>query len=223
MTWFKQLLIRRRRYDELSESIREYLDEKIADLMDRGMTREQAEQTARREFGNVTRIEERSREVWQWPTLESILADLRFALRQLVKSPGFTITAVLTLAMGVGGNTAVFSVVDAALLKPLPYRNADRLVMVAQELPKEPAPAFDTFREYQEWNHSSNSFEKLAAATWAWDAGAILSWRGKKQEILAVPVSVDFFSMLGVHATQGRTFGAADLKTPCTVVLAHSF
>ena len=67
MGWLRQLFSRRRRYDELSESIREHLDEKIADLMDRGMTREEAERAARREFGNVTRIEERSREVWQWP------------------------------------------------------------------------------------------------------------------------------------------------------------
>jgi hypothetical protein len=72
MNWLKQLFSRRRRYDELSASIREHLDEKIADLMDRGMTREEAERTAHREFGNVTRIEERSREVWQWPTLESM-------------------------------------------------------------------------------------------------------------------------------------------------------
>jgi hypothetical protein len=70
MRWLRQLFTRRRRYDELSESIREHLDEKIADLMDCGMTREQAESAARREFGNITRIEQRSREVWQWPTLE---------------------------------------------------------------------------------------------------------------------------------------------------------
>src|SRR5689334_9967989 len=83
MRWLKHLFSRRRRYDELSASIREHLDEKIADLIDRGMTREQAEQTARREFGNVTRIEESSREVWQWITLESIIADLRYTFRQL--------------------------------------------------------------------------------------------------------------------------------------------
>ena len=81
MNWLTQLFTRRRRYDELSESIREHLEEKIADLMDRGMTREQAEHAAHREFGNVTLIEKRSREVWQWPSLESIGADVKFALR----------------------------------------------------------------------------------------------------------------------------------------------
>jgi predicted permease len=223
MGWLRQMFSRRRRYDELSESIREHTDERVADLMDRDVPREEAVQVARREFGNVTLIEERSRAVWQWPVLESALDDIRFAQRQLVKSLGFTITAVLTLALGIGANTAVFSVVDAALLKPLPYRNPDRLVMIAEQPPKEPTPVFDTYREYEEWNHNSSSFEKMAAATWARDSGAVLSWHGEKQEIFAVPVSVDFFSLLGVGAAQGRTFGIADLNTPCTVVLAHAF
>ena len=205
-----------------SESIREHLDrERFEELMEDGMSRVQAAQAARRAFGNVTLTEERSREVWQWPTAESIAADLRFALRQLCKSPGFTTTAVLTLALGIGANTAVFSVVDAVLLKPLPYRNADRLVMIAQELPKETVPAFDTYREYEVWNRYSKSFEKLAAATWAGRLQTILSWHGEKQEILAVPVSVDFFSMLGVPTAQGRTFETQDLNAPCTVVLAQ--
>ena len=218
MTWLKQLLSRRHQYDELSASIREHLDEKIADLMERGMPREQAEQAARREFGSVARIEERSREVWQWPKLESLWSDVRFAVRQLRKSPGFTVTAVLTLALGIGANTAVFSIVDAVLVKPLPYRNADRLVMIAQHLPRERVPAFDTYREFAEWNQYANSFETMAAATWANDAGAILSLGGVRQEILAVPVSVHFFSMLGVRAAMGRTFEAVDLNNGCSVV-----
>jgi predicted permease len=223
MNWPRHLFSRHRHYDELSESISEHLDEKIADLMDRGMTREQAENAARREFGNITLIEERSREVWQWPTLESAIADIRFALRQLMKSPGFTVTAMLTLALGIGVNVAVFSVVDAVLLKPLPYKNADRLVMIGEQAPKDRVPAFDTYREYEEWSRSSHSFEKLAGATWARNAGAILSWHGEKKEIMAVPATVDFFSLLGVDAAVGRTFVTRDLNSPCTVVLAHSF
>src|SRR5271168_1390819 len=100
MRWLEQLFARRRRYNELSESIQEHLDEKIADLMDRGMPREEAERTARCEFGNVTLIEQRSREVWQWPRLESLLADLRFGLRQFRKAPGFAFTAILVVALG---------------------------------------------------------------------------------------------------------------------------
>ena len=89
MSWLTQLFFRGRKYRELSASIREHLEERIADLMERGMTREEAERTARREFGNVALIERRSRDLWQWPTLESILADLRFALRQFRMVPGF--------------------------------------------------------------------------------------------------------------------------------------
>ena len=90
MSWLSQLFTRRRRYDELSESIREHLDEKIEDMIDRGMTREEAERKARREFGNVTLIEQRSREVWQWQMLESVWADTKFAARQMRKSLTFT-------------------------------------------------------------------------------------------------------------------------------------
>jgi hypothetical protein len=118
-------------------------------------------------------------------SLETIGRDLRYSLRGLRNSPGFTVVAILTLALGIGANTAVFSIVDAALLRPLPYRNADRLVMIAQRLPKELVPAFDTYREFEEWNGHSSSFERIAAATWARDAGAVLSWHGTKQEILA--------------------------------------
>ena len=126
MGWLRHLFSRGSRYEELSETIREHLDEKIADLMDRGMTREQAESAARREFGNVTRIEERSREVWQWPTLEGILRDVRHAVRRLCKSPGFTAAVILTLGLGIGANIAVYSLVDAVLLRPLQLRNEKR-------------------------------------------------------------------------------------------------
>jgi len=104
MNWLRQLFSRRHRCDELSETIREHLEEKIADLMDRGMTRERAERAARHEFGNVTLIEERSREVWQWPILESIFADFRYTLRQLYRAPGFAVTATIVLALGVGAS-----------------------------------------------------------------------------------------------------------------------
>ena len=99
------------------------------------MARKEAEQAARREFGNVALIEERSREAWQWPTLESVLADLKLTLRRLRKSPGFAATVLLTLAIGIGANTAVFSVVNSVLLKPLPYPDSGRLVALRLNAP----------------------------------------------------------------------------------------
>jgi predicted permease len=130
MNWLKREFTRRRRYDELSESIREHLDEKIADLMDRGMTREEAERRARREFGNVTLIEQRSREIWQWPSLDSLWTDTKYTLRRLRRAPLFTTIALITLAIAVGANTVIFSVVNGVLLKPLSYPNSDRLIAV---------------------------------------------------------------------------------------------
>ena len=135
MYWPKQFFSRTRRYDDLSVSIAEHLEEKIDELMEGGMPRRQAEQQARREFGNVTLIQERSREVWQWRFVESILADLKLTLRRLRKSPGFAVTVLLTLAIGIGANTAIFSVVNSVLLKPLAYPDSGQLVALRLNAP----------------------------------------------------------------------------------------
>ena len=128
MKAIRRLFSRGRRYDDLSVSIREHLEEKIEELMDEGMPRTQAEQIAKREFGNVNLVEERSREVWQWAALESVLTDLKLVFRRLRKSPGFATVVLLTLEIGIGANTAVFSVLDHVILRPLPYPESDRLV-----------------------------------------------------------------------------------------------
>ena len=128
MQWLSQLFSRNRRYNDLSASIQEHIDERTEELMEEGMPRAQAGQTARREFGNVNLIQERSREVWQWATVESTAADLKLVFRRLRKSPGFATTVLLTLAIGIGANTAVFSVLNRVILRPLPYSDPDRLV-----------------------------------------------------------------------------------------------
>ncbi len=166
-----------------------------------------------------------NRKIWTFPFVETLWQDIRYGLRQLRSNPGFTAIALITLALGIGANTAVFTIVDTVLLRPLPYENANRLISVFQRLPTEQIGAtFNTYREFEVWKRYSQSFEQLAASTWVPPTSRpVLSWRGEKREILAVPASVDFFSMLGVHAAQGRTFETADLKNPCTVVLTHGF
>jgi predicted permease len=129
------LFSRNRRYDDLAVSIQEHLDERTEELIADGMSEKEASQQARREFGNVTLTAERSREAWQWPRLESLWADVRFAFLRLAKAPGFAATVILTLAIGIGANTAVFSVLNSVLIKPLPYPRAGELVGISQTAP----------------------------------------------------------------------------------------
>lgn len=128
MRWLQQLFSRRRRYDDLSVSMREHLLEKVEELMENGISQAEAERSARLEFGNAVLIEERGREVWQWPLVESLWADAKLALRRVRKSPGISFIAVLTLALGVGANTAVFTLTWAIILKGLPVPDPGRLV-----------------------------------------------------------------------------------------------
>ena len=127
MRWLRQLFLRQRRYDDLAISLREHLEEAVDKLMSSGMSRSEAKRAARRRLGNVTLIEQRGREAWQFPFLESVFADARFAWRQRWRSRGVTAVIVLTLALGIGAVTAVFSVAYGVLVIPFPTRTPRRL------------------------------------------------------------------------------------------------
>ena len=130
MNVIRRLLARRRLDRDLADEIRQHLEEKADALVDAGVPRDKAIRIARREFGNVTLIEERGRDVWRWQVVEDGLSDVRYAVRQWRRSPAFAAAAILTLALGIGANTAVFSAVSALVLRPLPFPDADRLVAV---------------------------------------------------------------------------------------------
>jgi predicted permease len=153
MKWLRQLLLRQRIYDDLSEEIREHLEEKTAELVASGMPAKEAERAARREFGNVTLIEEDSRGAWKWLSIESLFADLRYGLRMLGKTPGFTVIALTILALGIGSNIAVFSLIDALLLRSLAVPEPQELVHISFGAPGNPGalsgPMFDRLRERQ--------------------------------------------------------------------------
>jgi putative ABC transport system permease protein len=154
----------------------------------------------------------------------NIRRDLRYGLRQLKRSPGFAFMVVLTLALGIGASTAIFSIVEGVLLRPLPYQHPERLVVIWQTdaIHHDSGAFFNTYREFDAWQQHSRSFEKLAAFSWASGPHTIL-WQGKPLDALALPASVDFFSMLGQSAGLGRTFAQSDLQNTCTLVLAYHF
>jgi len=209
MGWMKHLFTRRRRYDELSEAMREHLEEKIEDLMDRGLSREQAERAARVDFGNVVAIHERSREVWEWHTVESLWADVKFAGRQMYKSPGFTLTCLLTLTLGIGANSAVFSAIEMILLHPLPYREPGRLVLVSESLPLM-AGSSDvgvSAQEYLDYRQQNTVFDDVAA----FETDEFnLTGTGQPQRVKAARISATALPLLGVTPKIGRNFTAEE-------------
>lgn len=228
MQWLAQLFSRRRRYDDLSVSIQEHLSERIEELMEEGMSPQESERTARREFGNVTLVEERSREVWQWAKLESIVADLRFAFRRLRKSPGFAVTVILTLAIGIGANTAVFTVLNRVLIKPLPYPEPDQLVSVWLEAPG--AAGLANFTDglhlsssmYFTFSEQNRTFQSLGV--WTTDS-ANVTGLAKPEEVRAALVSDGVLPALEVPPLAGRWLSQGDQQPhgAKTVMLSYGY
>jgi len=225
---FSRLFSRNRRYDDISISIHEHIDERIDELMEEGMPRDEAERTARREFGNVTLLEERSREVWEWPRLESLLVDLKHVCRRLGRSPGFAITVVLTLAIGIGANTAVFSVLNSVLIRSLPYPESQRLVSIY--LNALGAPGLAEFRD--ELRLSASMYLTFAAHNRTFQSVGVWLPRTASITGIAQPEQVNtamitdgVLQTLGVPATAGQWLNAADQEPHGTqrVMLSYGY
>jgi predicted permease len=220
MNWMPSIFRRRKLYDDLSEEIRLHMAERTEQLMREGMTRQQAEQATHRAFGNTTLIEERSREVWQWPTLESIVADTRFAIRQLRRSPGFTIAAIVTLALAIGANAVVFSILNAFLLRPLPVAHPERLYQLQHGFE---ASAYQSYPDYLDLRDRNRSFESLIAYT-VDEVG--LDTGSEPSEIWVEEASGNYFDALGLQPYLGHFFHAADEHGPNSapyIVLSYEY
>jgi predicted permease len=210
---FSRFFRRDRRYDDISVSIQEHIDERIEELMEEGMSREEAERTARRSFGNVALLRERSREIWQWPALESLLADLKHVCRRLRRSPGFVITVVLTLAIGIGANTAVFSVLNSVLLRPLAYPEPEQLVSLHLNAPG--APGLAEFRSELRLSPSMYftfaGHNRVFQSMGVWGPGtASITGLAQPEQVNTVQISGGVLETLNVPAFAGQWLTAAD-------------
>jgi hypothetical protein len=197
-----------RRSEALREEMEFHLAEKAAALEADGMTAEHARAEARRRFGNVGLKHEESREIWMTRFVSELGQDVRYGLRMLVKKPTLTIVAVLTLALGVGANTAIFSIVDAVLLRSLPYRDPDRLVRIFFN---EPGVGLRDVRfskpELDDLQTRAGVFEDV---TPIFEGSENLTGAGQPERLEGVNGSFSYFSMLGVTPQIGRLFGPQD-------------
>src|SRR5580692_4561632 len=178
MNWLKQIFSRRRLYNDLSDEIREHLEEKIEELVASGMPKKEATYAARREFGNVMLAEEDSRGVWRWRRVETLVTDIWFGLRILRKNPGFAAVAVLTLALGIGANSAIFSVVYGGLLAPLPLPHPEQLVMVWSRVNGHNSPVSPG--DFLDWKQQNSVFQDIVG----WDGTTLnLSAGGRPEAV----------------------------------------
>jgi putative ABC transport system permease protein len=221
--WLKlQSLFRRsRNARQLDDEIQFHLDQQIAENVAAGMSRDEARYAATRTFGNSTYLKEQTRDTWGWVWVEQCAQDLRYGARALHKNPGYTIVTVLTLALGIGANTAIFSVIEAVLLRPLPYKDPSRLVVVADR--EAPAHGGFLFKDFEACKSHLRSFENMAA--YYRDTGisrVTLTAGGEPESVHGAFVSSEFFPTLGVPPQLGRFFNSdEEVHRVHVVVLSH--
>ncbi len=220
MNWLPGIFRRRKVYNDLAEEMRLHIEERAEQLIGEGMSWNEAEQAARRAFGNRTLLEERSREVWQWPTLESIWDDVRFALRQLRRSPGFATAAVVTMALAIGANSVVFSVMNGLILRPLQVPHEESLYAIERGSDKD---ASQSYPDYLDLRLRNRSFEDLVAYSIPQvgldtGKGPIATW--------GVEATGNYFDALGIYPLLGRFFHSSDEHGPNSapwIVLSYAY
>jgi predicted permease len=192
--------------EDLNQDIRDHIEMETQDNIGRGMSPEEARYAAMRKFGNMTRTKEETRAVWSFIWLEQLLQDVSYGVRGLRKNPGFAIVIVLTLALGIGANTAIFSVVRGVVLAPLPYPQPDRLVMVWESRPNVKTLS-TSYPDFLDWQRNARSFGQMAALT---SRNYDLTSPGMPQHLDGMEISSGFFSTLGVGLAMGHDFTPAD-------------
>jgi putative ABC transport system permease protein len=217
----REALSRRRNIAELRDEIEAHLQFAREENEARGMTPEQARREAARQVGNKTLLEENAREAWRFPRWDSFWQDSRYAARSFRKSPGFTAAVVVTLALGIGVNTAIFSVVYAVLLRPLPYPASERLISLGESTGKAKNISV-TWMNFEHWRAENHAFEDMAAFhtadfTLTGSGDAVLTHGGV--------VTSSFFKLTGARPLFGRMFAPADEKPGAApvVVLGYEF
>src|SRR5580698_507802 len=208
MNWIPGIFRRRRLFDELSEEMRLHLDEHVERLMQQGLSPQEAQRQARIAFGNQAVIEERSREVWQWPTLESIWADVRLALRQLRRSPGFTVAAVLTLALAIGANAVVFGVLNALILRPLNVPRPQSLFTIERGGDKDQATSYPDYLDLRDRNRTFEALTAYILVPAGLDTGK------NPSQAWGYEVAGNYFQAMDVQPFLGRFFSVADEHGP---------
>ena len=209
---------RKRMMDELDEDIREHIARETRENIERGMTPEDARTMAMRKFGNVARVKEETRSVWSFVWVEELLRDMRFAVRMLHKSPGFTAAAVLTLALGIGANTAIFSFIEAVILKSLPVHNPKELVLFgpgdgsgnSDGFPNNDMNLF-SYSIYRTMQQKCGVFSGVVAmGSFSYDVHALVGQGSAMEPVSVQLVSGTYFNVLGVNPATGRLITDAD-------------
>jgi predicted permease len=222
MRWYKRLFRRARTERQLDAELRFHVDQQIADYVASGMTPEEARRRARLEFGGLDQVKEQCRDVGAARFIETLIQDVRYGLRQLRRNPGFTAVAVITLALGIGANTAVFSVINTVLLRPLPYAHPDRLVSVQMSNPKRPGvtSAF-SYPDFFDFRRENRVFEHMVTYH---DNQFTLTGSGRPLHLDGEVVSWDLLPLLGVRPALGRGFLPAEENAGIhVVILSHKF
>src|SRR5215510_727086 len=208
-TWF-----RRSRLDDISDEIRSHIEEKTDALVAAGMSRADAELAARRAFGNVMKLQETARDVWRFASfVDNLIGDTRHALRGLVNRPGYSIAVILTLALGIGANAVVFALVNAVVLRPLPYPNADRLISLST-VSDEGRVLQDVV--YDDWRRTTTSVESAAAYE---GMQSVLGSGGRPERFDGLSATASYFPLFGVQPILGRLFTESEAQASERVLI----